>query len=100
MSVERLGYDIESPESGEGRLRFIEVKGRIQGTNTVSVTPDEMLTELNAPDAFILAIADVSNGLAREPRHVRRPFSREPDFGATVVTYKLAELRGRAEAPS
>jgi hypothetical protein len=38
-------------------------------------------------------------GFAHEPRYVRRPFQREPDFGATCVTYKIADLLARAEAP-
>lgn len=68
---------------------------------TVSVTRNEILTALNAPDAFVRAIAQTSNGMASEPRYVRRPFAREPNFGATsVTTYKLAELLARAEAPS
>ena len=54
---------------------------------------------LNKPDAFILAAVEVTNGVAGEPRHVRRPFVREPGFGATSVTYNLAELLGRSENP-
>ncbi len=99
VSAERIGYDIESRESGTGRLRFIEVKGRAEGADTVTVTRNEILTALNKPDAFILAIVEVANGIAGEPRYVRRPFVREPDFGATSVTYNLAELLGRSEKP-
>jgi hypothetical protein len=40
---ERLGYDIES-KAGAGRLRFIEVKGRVTGADTVTVTKNEILT--------------------------------------------------------
>src|SRR5581483_6656585 len=35
---EKLGYDIESAVPGTGRLRFIEVKGRVAGADTVTVT--------------------------------------------------------------
>ena len=31
---DKLGYDIESRVPGTGKLRFIEVKGRIQGAST------------------------------------------------------------------
>ena len=99
VSSERLGYDIESLENSTGRLRFIEVKGRADGADTVTITRNEILTALNKPDAFILAIVEVSNGFAGEPRYVRQPFHREPDFGATSVTYKLSELVGRSECP-
>ena len=99
VSKENLGYDIESRAGSDGRLRFIEVKGRAEGQDTVTVTRNEILTGLNKPEAFILAIVIVSNGLAAEPRYVREPFTREPDFGATSVTYKLAELLARSERP-
>jgi hypothetical protein len=36
--LEKLGYDIESRVPGTGRLRFIEVKGRVTGANTATVT--------------------------------------------------------------
>ena len=99
VSAERLGYDVESREKGAGRLRFLEVKGRVEGAATVTVTRNEILTALNKPDAFILAIVEVSNGAAGEPRYVREPFKREPDFGATSVTYKLSELIDRSHRP-
>ena len=100
VSGERLGYDIESREKATDRLRFIEVKGRAAGAGTVTITRNEILTALNAPDAYILAIVEVANGFTLRPRYVRTPFAREPDFGATSVTYRLADLLARAEAPS
>ena len=100
VSAERVGYDIESRQPDTGILRFIEVKGRADGADTVTVTRNEILTALNAPDSFILAIVAVANGFSQEPRFVREPFGREPDFGATSVTYKLADLLARAEGPS
>ena len=87
-------------ESGAGRLRFIEVKGRAKGAETVTVTRNEILTALNAPDAYVLAIVEVADGFAIQPRYVRAPFAREPDFGATCVTYRLADLLAQAEPSS
>ena len=100
VSAERLGYDIESREDGSGPLRFIEVKGRARGAETVTVTRNEILTALNKPEAFILAIVEVSGSAAAPPRYVREPFAREPDFGATSVTYRLGELLARAGPPT
>ena len=74
--------------------------GRAEGADTVTVTRNEILTALNKPAAFVLAIVAVSNGFAGEPRYLRAPFTREPDFGATSVTYKLSELLDRAAPPS
>jgi hypothetical protein len=100
VSAERIGYDIESKVSNGGHLRFIEVKGRADGADTLTITRNEILTALNKPDAFILAIVSVSNGFAHEPCYVRTPFKREPDFGATSVNYQLAELLARATNPN
>jgi hypothetical protein len=55
---EKLGYDIESRVTGTGRLRFIEVKGRVSGANTVTITKSEILYSLNKPDDFMLAIVE------------------------------------------
>jgi len=96
---EKLGYDIESRVPGTGRLRFIEVKGRVAGASTVTVTKNEILYSLNKPDDFILAIVEFREDGTHRAYHVRRPFHREPDFGVTSVNYDLAELLARAEAP-
>ncbi|MEZ5318411.1 MAG: DUF3883 domain-containing protein [Vicinamibacterales bacterium] len=46
---EKLGYDIESRDRATGRLRFLEVKGRVSGSATVTVTKNEILFSLNKP---------------------------------------------------
>jgi hypothetical protein len=56
VSEKKVGYDIESKVPGEGKLRFIEVKGRAMGATTVTITKNEILTGLNKPDDFILAL--------------------------------------------
>jgi hypothetical protein len=40
---EKFGYDIESRVPGTGKLRFIEVKGRVSGADTVTVSTNEIL---------------------------------------------------------
>ena len=55
---EKLGYDIESRIPGTGKLRFIEVKGRVSGAPTITVTRNEILYSLNKPEDFILAIVE------------------------------------------
>ncbi len=97
--TEKLGYDIESSIPGTGRLRFIEVKGRIAGAATITVTKNEILYSLNKPDDFILAIVEF-DGDNHRVVYLRRPFQREPDFGACSVNYDLADLLGRAGAPA
>lgn len=97
---EKLGYDIESRVPGTGRLCFIEVKGRIAGATSVTVTRNEILTSLNKPEDYILALVEFLDDGRHRVRYLRRPFRREPDFGVTSVNYNFAELLARAEEPS
>jgi superfamily II DNA or RNA helicase len=119
VSAEKVGYDIESRIPGTGKLRFIEVKGRVRGAETVTVTKNEILTALNKPDDFLLALVEIppedftegdafQSSVAEEAglyatgadctvRYLCQPFGREPDFGVTSVNYSWHELwvRGR-----
>lgn len=96
--TDKLGYDIESRIPGTGKLRFIEVKGRVAGAPTITVTKNEILYSLNKPDDFILAIVEF-DGDNHRMHYVRKPFQREPDFGVTSVNYDFPELLARAEVP-
>jgi hypothetical protein len=100
VSQHNLGYDIESLDPRTGRLRFIEVKGRRAGADTVTVTRNEILTGINAPEKYILALVEVADGQAQAPRYVREPFGKEPDFGVTSVNYELDRMFERSEAAS
>lgn len=92
-----LGYDIESRDPRmPGHLRLIEVKGRVSGADTVTVTRNEILTALTVPESWVLAIVEVAGGFAHPPRYVRRPFERGPDVGQVSATYALKDLYARA----
>lgn len=96
VSRAKLGWDIESQIPGTGRLRFIELKGRIQGAETVTVSKNEILAGLNKPDDFYLAIVEVSfeQGIPKPgiPLYIAHPFQKEPDFAAVSVNYEIKEL--------
>ena len=96
---ERLGYDIESRVPETGALRFIEVKGRVSDADDITVTRNEILTALNRPDSFILAIVLFRESRDPSVRYLRRPFGTEPDFGVTSVKYRLGDLLARSEEP-
>ncbi|WP_296702498.1 helicase-related protein [Thiocapsa sp. UBA6158] len=98
--LEKLGYDIESRVPGTGKLRFIEVKGRVAGAETITVTRNEVLYSLNKPDDFILAMVEFLEGDTHRVHYLREPFRREPDFHASSVNYDFAELIARASLPS
>jgi superfamily II DNA or RNA helicase len=96
---EKLGYDIESRVPGTGKLRFIEVKGRVTGAPTITVTRNEILYSLNKPEDFILAIVEFIDGDSHRVHYVRHPFQREPDFNVVSVNYDFAELLARGDVP-
>jgi hypothetical protein len=98
--LDKLGYDIESRVPGTGKLRFLEVKGRVTGADTITVTKNEILYSLNKPDDFILAIVEFLDDTSHRVHYLRQPFQREPDFGVTSVNYDFIELLARAKAPS
>jgi hypothetical protein len=97
---EKLGYDIESRDPRTGQLRFLEVKGRVQGADTVTVTRNEILYSLNKPEQFILALVEFLESGSHNAHYLREPFRREPDFGVTSVNYDFAELLRRAVKPA
>jgi SNF2 family DNA or RNA helicase len=97
---EKLGYDIESRVPSTGKLRFIEVKGRIEGADVLTVTRNEILYSLNKPEDFILAMVEFCLDGSHKVYYLRHPFRREPDFDVTSVNYNFIELLGRAGYPS
>jgi superfamily II DNA or RNA helicase len=100
VSQHSWGYDIESIDPQTGRSRFIEVKGRRAGADTVTLTRNEILTAINSPEQFILAIVEVEGGQGSEPRYIRQPFGKEPDFGVTSVNYNMRKLLELSKEPS
>ena len=105
VSSLKCGYDIESRIPETGALRFIEVKGRIEGAETVTVTKNEIITALNKPNNYILAVVEVptseesTEGDNANVYYLRQPFQKEPDFGVTSVNYNLKELKQRGQKP-
>ena len=97
--TEKLGYDIESRIPGTGRLRFIEVKGRVHGAETITVTRNEILYSMNKPEDYRLAIVEFLDDGSHRVHYLREPFRREPDFDAASVNYSFKDLLARAELP-
>ena len=101
VSMQKIGYDIASHDPTTGHLRFIEVKGRIDGADTVMLTRQEIITSLHEPQKYILAIVQIEGGFAREPRYVRGALSdHEPSFEHTAIQFHLKRLLERAEVPA
>lgn len=101
VSAQKIGYDIASHNPKSGHLRFIEVKGRIDGADSVMITRQEIITSLHEPEKFILAVVTVNGGFAHEPRYVHGPLiEREPSFLETAIQFDLRRLLERAAPPS
>lgn len=98
VSQEKCGYDIESKDK-DGELRFIEVKGRVTGAPTVTVTKNEIIRGLNSPERFILAVVEVEGDKAKSPRYIRQPFTKEPEFETTSVNFDLSKILSKATEP-
>ena len=92
VSAEKKGYDIESRDPRSGHLRFIEVKGRRADARDVILTKNEILSSLNSPDAFILALVRIDHGFTHEPVYVRRFFKRDLGFAETAVVFDIGDL--------
>ncbi len=86
------GFDILSREPGTGRLHFVEVKGRIEGSTTVTITKNEILHGLNKGEDYVLALVRVGADGGTSVRYVRCPFAGDAGiiFDATSVNYTLA----------
>lgn len=102
VSAQKCGWDITSyPPAVDGKqpeARHIEVKGRVKGASTVTITRNEMLYALNQSDKFHLAIVLVGEADSVEgPFYLRNPFDTEPGWGVSSVNYELKALLERAE---
>jgi hypothetical protein len=102
ISKDKCGWDLTShppaDEKTQPEPRHIEVKGRVKGAATVTITRNEMLYAFNQGEKFVLAIVLVAEDDSVEgPYYIRRPFDREPGWGVSSINYKLSELLQRAE---
>lgn len=102
VSAQKCGWDLTSyPPAANGKqpeVRHIEVKGRVKGATTVTITRNEMLYALNQSDKFHLAIVIVGeNNVVEGPFYLRNPFDAEPGWGVSSINYDLKALIERAQ---
>jgi superfamily II DNA or RNA helicase len=105
VSAEKCGWDLTSYlPAVDGRLPeelHIEVKGRVKGAGTVTVTRNEILCAFNQADKFRLAIVLVDEHDQPEgPYYLANPFATEPEWGVSSINYDLSALLERASPPS
>ena len=102
VSAQKCGWDITSYRpAADGKLpesRHIEVKGRVKGASTVTVTKNEIFESWNQGAKYHLAIVLVGDDNAIDgPHYVPHPFKEEPGWGVSSVNYDLKALLARAE---
>ena len=99
VSDQKVGYDILSFNPITKKHRFIEVKGRTSDAKTVTVTRNEIITALNKPEDYILALVSINDGTVISNKYVWKPFDIEPSFDTVSVNFDLSELTSRAIPP-
>lgn len=97
VSAAKCGWDLTSyPPEADGKqpeARHIEVKGRVKGATTVTVSRNEILYALNQAEKFILAIVFAEEDrVAEGPHYIRKPFKSEPDWGVASINFDLNAL--------
>ena len=85
------------------KLRFIEVKGRVTGADTITVTKNEILYSLNKPEDFILAIVEFIGEDNHQVHYVRRPFHNKgitTEFAGATVNFPFPQLIAEGLPPA
>lgn len=102
VSAQKCGWDLTSyPPAVDGiqpDARHIEVKGRVKGATTITVTRNEILYAFNQADKFVLAIVLVGEHEAIDgPYYLTNPFDSEPGWGISSINFNLNQLIARAK---
>ncbi len=105
MPPNNKGFDIRSRDRARGHTQFIEVKGRVEGADTVTLTKNEILTALNQRANHILALVTVADSRATDVRYVRDVgalygATQESLFMVASVNFKLDELLAHSSEPN
>ena len=95
------GYDIRSTDS-QGNLYYIEVKGRIEGSDTFTITANEITFAQTQGERHRLALVEVSTGGAEQDqlRYVRDAFTHlEPSATTRSFNELWRDYWGRGGQP-
>lgn len=104
VSAQKCGWDLTSyPPSTDGTMpvsRHIEVKGRVKGSTTVTVTKNEIFHSWNQGDKYHLAVVLVDEDDQIDgPHYIQHPFKEEPGWAVSSVNYDLRTLLAQAYNP-
>ena len=99
VSAKKAGYDILSFDPKTKKQRFIKVKALVAGDSSITVTRNEIITCMNKPEDYILAIVSLLEGRAYELKYVWSPFDIEPAFRINARQFDIKDFITRAELP-
>ncbi len=104
VSADKCGWDVTAhvpARPGEPMKddRHIEVKGCGKGSDTVTVTRNEICYAMNQRDKFILAIVLVDGDSHEGPFYIRNPFDQEPAWDDASANKYLSKLLQKAVKP-
>jgi superfamily II DNA or RNA helicase len=102
VSAAKCGWDVTSQPPAVGGVlpkpRHIEVKGRVAGADTITVTRNERIYAVNQGDKFLLAIVYVSPDDSTDgPHYLRCPFDSEPSWAEVSTNLDVRELLSRVD---
>jgi len=100
---EDRGYDIGSRDPAAGRLRSIEMKGRVEGARTVTVTRNEILASFNSAEQWVLGLVEARGGddpSEHRVRYLREPFDGEQRKGTLSRKTETPETAKRPGGPT
>ena len=97
VTKKNCGYDIISFDSSSKSYRFIKVKGFNRELEYIYASRNEMLTSLNKPNSYRLALVRINNNLIDEPLYVENPFDVEPKFNYTQYPFEFKKLLAKSK---
>lgn len=105
VSADKCGWDITAsiphtdPKMPMKESRHLEVKGRVKGATTVTLTRNEICHAVNQRDKFILALVFVDGDKTEGPYYIRNIFEKELEFGQVSANYDINDLLSKAVKP-
>lgn len=105
VSAEKCGWDVTAypphsdPSKPMPNARHIEVKGRVKGATSVTLSRNEICYAVNQKDKFILALVFVDGDKTEGPYYIRNIFEKEPDWIEEGINYNIKRLLSLAVKP-
>jgi hypothetical protein len=100
VSAHNRGYDVESLDPTDRRLRLIEVKGRDSRGTTITLTRNEQLVAMNKRAAYYLVVVQIDGDRIVGYHEIPDPLGRAGDdglaFAMAASTFDLTQLLANA----